>query len=72
MEVEGDNRLFGYAVKISVRTKAQTPGFAKADLFVRRKDADEIPSEHVIFANRRHGIRSAERVFACNKNGSVW
>jgi hypothetical protein len=35
VEVEGDNCLFGYAVKIAVRTKAQTPGLAKADLFAR-------------------------------------
>jgi hypothetical protein len=72
MEVEGDNRLFGYAIKIPVRTEAQTPRFAKTDVFVRRKDADEIPSAHVVFANRRYGIRSAERVLACNKNGPVY
>ena len=71
MQVEGDDRLLGYAVKISIGTDAQTPRFAKADVFVRRKDADEIPSKHVTFANRRHGIRSAEGVFACNKDGAV-
>src|SRR5580692_75290 len=72
VEIEGENGLFGYAVKSSIRTEAHTPRFAKADIFVRRKDADETPSAHVVFANRRYGVRSAERVLARNKNGLVY
>jgi hypothetical protein len=64
LEIECDDLVAGDAIEAPVWTEAQAPRLTEADCRGWRKDADEISTCRIVFANRPDGIRSAEWVLA--------